>query len=94
MDSSGREERWKEQAQVFDAEAAATKLSDQPFPERTVRRYRDLKRRRFVPEYRFRVAGSLEGKRVLDVGCGMGEASVLLATLGPEPSTSPSGARR
>ena len=82
MGTSGREERWKEQAAFFDAEAAAATGSDRPLPERTMRRYRDMRRRRFIPEYRLRVAGRLEGKRVIDVGCGMGENSVLLAKLG------------
>lgn len=81
MGSSRREERWKEQAEFFDAEAEVAD-SGGPIPERTMRRYRDLRRRRFVPEYRFRIARRLEGKRVIDVGCGTGENSVLLAKLG------------
>jgi 2-polyprenyl-3-methyl-5-hydroxy-6-metoxy-1,4-benzoquinol methylase len=83
VDGSGREQRWKEQAEFFDVEAAeAAAGSNRPLTERTMRRYRDLRRRRFIPEYRFRVAGRLEGKRVIDVGCGTGENSVLLAKLG------------
>lgn len=43
-------------------------------------------RRRFSRDLPFSVAGSLAGKRVLDVGCGDGVDSVLLAKLGAQVS--------
>jgi 2-polyprenyl-3-methyl-5-hydroxy-6-metoxy-1,4-benzoquinol methylase len=38
-------------------------------------------RRRFREEFRFRVLKNLQGKNVLDIGCGDGHNSVLLAKL-------------
>jgi SAM-dependent methyltransferase len=33
-------------------------------------------------EYRFRILGDVRGKRVLDVGCGLGDNAILLASFG------------
>ncbi len=53
-----------------------------PIDPRTIRRYGELRRRRFSKEYRFRVLGSLDGKAVLDVGCGEGTNAMNFAKLG------------
>lgn len=78
-----RQDRWLAEAAFFDK--MANEKSDQrlQLDPVTLRRYgRPSPRRRFHPEYRFRVLGSLKGKEVLDAGCGDGSNSVLLAKLG------------
>src|SRR5690349_13553860 len=73
-------ERWERERQFFDRQSQAADL--QPVPPETLRRYGVLRRRYFSPEYRYRVIGDLKGKRVLEVGCGEGENSAVLAKLG------------
>jgi SAM-dependent methyltransferase len=75
------EARWNTEAEFFDeqARAAAAKLA--PFDARTRKRYQ-TPRSAFAPEFRFRVLGDLRDRRVVDVGCGEGPNSALLALLG------------
>jgi 2-polyprenyl-3-methyl-5-hydroxy-6-metoxy-1,4-benzoquinol methylase len=76
-----REDRWQQEVQFFDAWAS----SQQPraVDPLTIARYAAARpRRHFNKEYRFRVLGDLTGKQILDVGCGDGINSVLLARLG------------
>ena len=73
-------ERWEREREFFDRQSQAADLH--PVPPETLRRYGTLRRRYFSPEYRYRVVGDLEGKRVLEVGCGEGENSAVLAKLG------------
>lgn len=78
-----RQSRWSAEASFFDR--VANEKSDQhlQLDPLTVRRYAaPSPRRRFHPEYRFRVLGPLKGKDILDAGCGDGSNSVLLAKLG------------
>ena len=77
-----RQERWREEASFFDETAHA--IAPKPIDPLALRRYGGPLRRRFAMEYRFRLPGSLRGKRVLDVGCGDGTNSVLLARLGAD----------
>jgi 2-polyprenyl-3-methyl-5-hydroxy-6-metoxy-1,4-benzoquinol methylase len=77
-----RQERWREEASFFDQTAAAIEVK--PIDPRVLRRYSAPTRRRFSMEYRFRLPGDLRGKKVLDVGCGDGTNSVLLARLGAD----------
>lgn len=51
-------------------------------PEVVLARYRNPTRPWYNKEYRFRLLGDLKGKRILDVGCGMGENAILLAARG------------
>jgi len=75
-----RQERWRDEASFFDKTAAGVDLA--PMDPLTLARYRGPLRARFSKEYRLRLLGDLRGKRVLDVGCGEGTNSILLATLG------------
>jgi 2-polyprenyl-3-methyl-5-hydroxy-6-metoxy-1,4-benzoquinol methylase len=79
--SKSRSDRWAEEAQFFDERAKAQKVA--PIPDITLARYRssDL-RSTFTKEFCLRLLGDLRGKRVLDVGCGDGVNSALLAKLG------------
>jgi len=74
--------RWQREAAFFDQEAEAAMGRVKPIDPATIRRYGELRRRRFSKEYRFRVLGDLRGKSVLDVGCGDGENAMNFAKLG------------
>ena len=76
------ETRWQREAAFFDQEAEAAMSRVRPVDPATIRRYGELRRRRFSKEYRFRVLGQLKGKSVLDVGCGDGENAMNFAKLG------------
>lgn len=82
MDSPQKvNERWKQEAAFFDR--ATRHQSVAPIDPLVVRRYSSPSpRRRFREEFRFLILNDLRGKRVLDVGCGDGHNSVLLAKLG------------
>lgn len=79
---SEEEARWKREAEFFDHEAEAALTRIQPVSVETIRRYGELRRRRFSKEYRFRLLGPLAGKTVLDVGCGDGINAMNFAKLG------------
>lgn len=80
-----REDRWKEEAAFFDAEAQRAENRSLQLDPMAVQRYQSPRlKRRFNKEFRFRIMGSLEGKRVLDVGCGDGLNSAMLAVMGAE----------
>ena len=78
-----RSQRWSEEAAFFDQTAEQRATDVAPIDPLAVRRYSSRRlRRRFNKEFRFRILGRLYGKEVLDVGCGQGENSILLAKLG------------
>ncbi len=75
---------WDAEAAFFD-EKMAVAGAVEPVPERTLARYGSTHHRATVPkDFQFRLLGDLKGKRVLDVGCGEGENSVLFGLLGAE----------
>ena len=78
-----RSQRWSEEAAFFDQTAGQHAADVVPIDPLAVRRYSSPRlRRRFNKEFRFRLAGRLNGREVLDVGCGEGADSILLAKLG------------
>jgi 2-polyprenyl-3-methyl-5-hydroxy-6-metoxy-1,4-benzoquinol methylase len=83
--SAPREKRWEEEATFFDRYATEAQASIRPIDPLTLKRYsRIALRLRFNKEFRFHILGNLRRKRILDVGCGDGRNSVLLAKLGAE----------
>ncbi len=90
MDSTGTilagksmEERWAEEAAFFDTAAKEVKRASLALDPLAVTRYSGPRfKRHFNKEFRFQLLGGLEGRRVLDVGCGDGLNSVMLARLG------------
>jgi SAM-dependent methyltransferase len=75
-----QETRWASEQELFDRLARAKTVSR--YRQWHIQRYRSLRRRRFPLEHAFRIMGDLQGKRVLDVGCGEGEDAVTLALCG------------
>jgi 2-polyprenyl-3-methyl-5-hydroxy-6-metoxy-1,4-benzoquinol methylase len=79
MGKGPAEVRWQQEAEFFDEWASKRRIGE--LAERVVDRYRSPGRL-FPKEYACRLLGDLDGKTVLDLGCGAGENSVLLARLG------------
>lgn len=72
--------RWQQEASFFDEQSVEDIVPVHPL---TLRRYTQrTKRRRFRLEYWYRVAGDLDGKQVLDIGCGDGRNAVMHAING------------
>jgi SAM-dependent methyltransferase len=72
------EQRWSDERSFFDAE----QYSEGPIPEAVIQRYARC-RKPFLPaEYPFWLLGDVRGKSVLEVGCGDGANSILLALKG------------
>ena len=81
--TTGVRTTWELEAAFFDREAERQAQILHPVDPLTIKRYASSSpRRRFREEFRFRVLRDLRGKNVLDVGCGDGQNSVLLAKLG------------
>jgi 2-polyprenyl-3-methyl-5-hydroxy-6-metoxy-1,4-benzoquinol methylase len=74
--------RWASEARFFDAMAEKVAARLQPLDLRTVARYHEPEHSWFNKEFRFKLLGNLRGKQVLDVGCGEGSNSVLMAKYG------------
>lgn len=77
-----QQERWHDEASFFDKFVGDVEVA--PIDPLTLARYRGPLRKRFSKEFRLRVLGALPGKSVLDVGCGEGTNSILLAKLGAQ----------
>jgi 2-polyprenyl-3-methyl-5-hydroxy-6-metoxy-1,4-benzoquinol methylase len=70
-----------QEAEFFDRWAEKTLKTLEPIDPRVVARYQKPGKS-YPKEYCISLLGRLEGKRILDVGCGEGEDAVLLAKLG------------
>jgi 2-polyprenyl-3-methyl-5-hydroxy-6-metoxy-1,4-benzoquinol methylase len=70
---------WSDEIAYFDSVAETCQIV--PLDTRIVERYANPSGIRSI-DFMFRVAGDLKGKRVLDVGAGTGEDSLVLAALG------------
>jgi 2-polyprenyl-3-methyl-5-hydroxy-6-metoxy-1,4-benzoquinol methylase len=82
--TTAKNDRWEREAAFFDQKAQAERASGLKIPDATVRRYANASRAEFPAEYRFMGLGNLDGLRILDIGCGDGRATVLLALLGAQ----------
>jgi 2-polyprenyl-3-methyl-5-hydroxy-6-metoxy-1,4-benzoquinol methylase len=74
--------RYAREAAYFDREAERASRTLAAIDPIIVDRYRRNERPRFNKEFRLSLLRPLAGKHVLEIGCGDGEAAVLLASLG------------
>lgn len=81
---AARRLQWEEESNFFDERASKAAESLEPIDPLTVKRYTSPLRKRLPPEYRFHILGKLDGKTVLEVGCGDGANAILLAKLGAQ----------
>ncbi|MEQ1519463.1 MAG: class I SAM-dependent methyltransferase [Usitatibacteraceae bacterium] len=58
--------------------------NDNPYSTETLERYLKLRKPYHAIEYFYKVMGDLKGKRILDVGCGPGDTSLIFAAHGAE----------
>jgi 2-polyprenyl-3-methyl-5-hydroxy-6-metoxy-1,4-benzoquinol methylase len=74
--------QWAAEREFFDAQALAAAEFNLP---RVAERYEGaLGRARYPLEVAYEILGDIRGKRVLDVGCGLGENSLLFAKWGAQ----------
>lgn len=71
-------ERWQREAEFFDAK----EYSEGEFPAKTMQRYKELRKPWLKAEFPLHVLGDVEGKRVLDLGCGNGSTAIFLGMRG------------
>lgn len=72
------QQRWKSEADYFDEQ----EYSGRPIDPATILRYRVCKKPWLAPEHFFWALGDVTNKRILDVGCGDGRNSILMALKG------------
>jgi 2-polyprenyl-3-methyl-5-hydroxy-6-metoxy-1,4-benzoquinol methylase len=84
-EAHSRDERWKIEAEFFDEVAKRTLHKGDSIDPLALSRYSTARlRKRFNKEFMIQVLGDLRGKRLLDVGCGDGDNTVLFAKLGAQ----------
>ena len=81
---SNEARRWDSETEFFDRLADRLEGTLAPFSAEQLARYVDRPGRIYEKEFCFRLLGDLRGLRVLDLGCGDGSNSVLLAKRGAE----------
>ena len=74
--------RWRSEAEFFDLISSQLREQASPLSQEEFDRYRKLRHPWLCKEYRVRMLGDLRGARLLDLGCGGGENSILFAKLG------------
>jgi SAM-dependent methyltransferase len=70
--------RWEKEREFFDDE----EYDSSALPPSVVARYTECRKPWLPPEFHFYALGDVRGKRILDVGCGDGGNSILLALKG------------
>jgi 2-polyprenyl-3-methyl-5-hydroxy-6-metoxy-1,4-benzoquinol methylase len=78
--SATRDERWEREAKYF----ASIEYDCNPLPHETIERYERCRHPFHSAEYPFVLLGDVRGKRILDIGCGDGTRSILLALKGAQ----------
>jgi 2-polyprenyl-3-methyl-5-hydroxy-6-metoxy-1,4-benzoquinol methylase len=78
--SATRDERWEREAKYF----ASIEYDCNPIPHETIERYERCRCPFHSAEYPFVLLGDVRGKRILDIGCGDGTRSILLALRGAQ----------
>ncbi len=76
--STTRAERWNKETEYFDS----VEYDEAPLSSLTIDRYRQCLRPWLSAEYPFWAMGDVAGKNILDIGCGDGTRSILLALKG------------
>lgn len=76
-------QRWQHEIEFFDADAASAAEATALIDPLAIARYSKPRlKKRFDKEFRIHLLGQMQGKTILDLGCGYGGNAVLLATLG------------
>ncbi|XYI02241.1 class I SAM-dependent methyltransferase [Sorangium sp. So ce1128] len=84
-EAHSRDERWKIEAEFFDEVTKRTLHQGDVVDPLALSRYSAARlRKRFNKEFSVQALGDLHGKRLLDVGCGDGDNTVLFAKLGAQ----------
>jgi 2-polyprenyl-3-methyl-5-hydroxy-6-metoxy-1,4-benzoquinol methylase len=82
-DEMTERDQWVDERAYFDRKAA--EMGEEYDAAQVHERYRaTVGRALYNKEYRLSLAGDVKGKKVLDIGCGMGESSLILASMGAE----------
>ena len=75
-----QDRRWQSESEYFDN----VEYTDEAYPPETLKRYLELRRPYHAIECFYDVMGDIKGKRILDVGCGPGDTSLILAAHGAD----------
>jgi SAM-dependent methyltransferase len=70
--------RWASERSFFDDE----EYSEAPIPASTIARYTQCRKPWLAPEFPFHILGDVRDKYILELGCGDGGNSILLALRG------------